>query len=71
MSHFESLADSRIQHDPVHSTIHPDSADKEILLFNLLQRQSEVTGLMWKVLRSDTHKKDNNKIKNTYIFKNS
>lgn len=48
MSHFERLADSRIQHDPIHPTIHPHSADKEILLFNLLQRQSEISSLMWK-----------------------
>lgn len=40
VSHFESLADSRIQHDPVHPAIHPDSTNEKILRFSLLLSQS-------------------------------
>lgn len=38
-THLESLADSWIQHGPVHSAIHPHSADEEILLLHLLLTQ--------------------------------
>jgi len=32
----KSLADCRVQHGPVHPAIHPDGADEEVLLFDLL-----------------------------------
>ena len=39
-THLESLADSWIQHGPIHSAVHSDRTDKEILLFDLLLTQS-------------------------------
>lgn len=36
VTHLESLADSWIQHEPVHPAIHPDSANEQLLLFDLL-----------------------------------
>lgn len=36
LSHLESLANSWVQHGPIHPAIHPDSANEEVLLLNLL-----------------------------------
>lgn len=43
-THLESLADSWIQHGPVHPAIHPDSAHKQLLLFDLLVARSATNG---------------------------
>lgn len=62
-THLESLADSWIQHGPVHPAIHPDSADKEILLFDLLWykvQQMGVTDIYNNVYWSDKGKVTNN-----------
>lgn len=39
-THLESLTNSWIQHGPVHPAIHPDSANKEILLLHLLTQKT-------------------------------
>lgn len=44
VTHLESLTDSWIQHEPVHPAIHPDSANEQLLLFDLLVARSETNG---------------------------
>lgn len=43
-THLESLADSWIQHEPVHPPIHPDSTNKQLLLFDLLVAHRQSNG---------------------------
>lgn len=73
ISHLKSLTDSWVKHHPIHPAIHSDSADKEILLFNLLLTQSEVnrwlTGGRGNLRGKEGFRKS--KFTKTYIFKDT